>query len=223
MYGREEEMKTVLYLGTDPISLESRGHQAGHLIHYPVIKIVPRALEHPELKEAYSHLDDYTHLIFTSKNGVKVFFGHLIELKRSVQDLKAKIAIAIGGVTAAHLAVQGLPPQFTAQEETQEGVVRLLNKLDLDNPYFFMPRSSSSRPILANFFKERHIRYGACDLYDTVTQMLEPKPDLDKIEEIIFTSPSTVKAFLEIFGSLPKGKKLIAIGPVTEFELNRNG
>jgi uroporphyrinogen-III synthase len=213
-------MKTILYLGTDPIQFESQGHRTGHLIHYPVIKIVPRTLEHPELKRAYDHLNDYTHLIFTSKNAVRVFFGHLAELKRPVGDLKAKTAIAIGEVTAAHLLIQGLQPQFIAQKETQEGIVQLLNKLNLDNAYFFMPRSSLARPILANFFKERQIRYQACDLYDTVAQILEPKPDLDQVEEIIFTSPSTVNAFLEIFGSLPRGKKLIAIGPITEQALS---
>jgi uroporphyrinogen-III synthase len=56
-------------------------------------------------------------------------------------------------------------------------------------------------------------------LYDTVTQKLEPKPDLNHVQEIVFTSPSTVLAFLEIFGALPKGKKLIAIGPITQQQL----
>jgi len=88
--------------------------------------------------------------------------------------------------------------------------------MDLENAYFFMPRSSSSRPIIVNFFQERQIRYQSCDLYDTVTQILEPRPDLDQIDEIVFTSPSTVRAFIEIFGTLPNGKRLIAIGPVTE-------
>ncbi|MGC1878916.1 MAG: uroporphyrinogen-III synthase [Rhabdochlamydiaceae bacterium] len=206
-------MKTILYLGTDPTQFESQGHLRGHLIHYPVIKIVPRPLDHPELKQAYGDLDAYTHLLFTSKNSVKVFSGHLTTLNRS---LETKVIIAIGVVTAAHLSRLGLSPQFVAQEETQEGVVQLLGTMNLENSYFFMPRSSLSRPILVNFFQQRYIRYQACDLYDTVAQALEPKPNLDEVEEIVFTSPSTVSAFLEIFGSLPKGKKLIAIGPVTE-------
>jgi uroporphyrinogen-III synthase len=203
-------MKTILYLGTDPTQFESQNRPSGHLIHYPVIKIVPRALESPELKQAYDEFEAYTHLLFTSKNAVKVFFGHLCP------NLSAKITIAIGEVTAAHLRVQGVQPQFIAQDETQEGVIQLLNQLDLNNAYFFMPRSSLSRPLLTNFFKEHQIRHQACDLYDTVTQILEPRPDLNRIDEIIFTSPSTVNAFLEIFGKLPKGKKLTAVGPITE-------
>lgn len=208
-------MKTILYLGTDPTQFESQGRATGHLIHYPVIKVVPRSLEHLELKAAYASLDAFTHLIFTSKNAVKIFFKHLADLKCSVENLKAKKTIAIGTVTAAHLAILGLSPQCIAQE-TQESVVQLLNTMDLESAYFFMPRSSLSRPVIVHFFQAHQVRYLACDLYDTVTQILEPKPDLNQIDEIVFTSPSTVNAFIEIFGTLPTGKRLIAIGPVTE-------
>jgi uroporphyrinogen-III synthase len=209
-------MKTTLYLGTDPTTFESEGHASGHLIHYPVIKIVPRSLDHPEIKQVYAELKEFTHLIFTSKNAVKVFSEHLAELKESIKVLKAKTVIAIGTVTAAHLSIRGLAPQFVAKEETQEGVVKLLSPMLVEHAYFFMPRSSLARPVITNFFQERSIRFQACDLYDTVTQILEPKPDLERVDEIVFTSPSTVSAFLEIFGNLPKKKKLIAIGPVTE-------
>lgn len=209
-------MKTILYLGTDPTQFESQGRSDGHLIHYPVIKIVPRPLDEPELKQAFDDLDAYTHLIFTSKNAVKIFFSHLASLNKPIDTLKEKRIIAIGLVTAAHLSAQGCPATDISTEETQEGVVKLLNTMDLDDAYLFLPRSSLSRPILANFFKERELRYQACDLYDTVSHCIQPKPDLDQIDEIIFTSPSTVQAFLEIFGALPKGKKCLAIGPITE-------
>jgi uroporphyrinogen-III synthase len=209
-------MKTILYLGTDPTRFRSQGHAKDRIIHYPIIKIVPRSLAHPELKQAYAALSEYTHLIFTSKNAVKIFFGHLADLKQSADVLKIKTTIAIGKVTAAYLAATGIPLQFVAHEETQEGIVQLLDTMHLENTYIFMPRSSLSRPVLTHFFKQRRIRFQACDLYDTLTQALEPKPDLDQVDEILFTSPSTVHAFLEIFGTLPKGKKLMTIGSVTE-------
>lgn len=209
-------MKTILYLGTDPTQFESQGHADGHLIHYPVIKILPRSIEHPEIRLAYDDLEEYTHFIFTSKNAVKVFCEHLSELELSPHRFKTKTMIAIGEVTAAHLCAKGLPPQWTSKEETQEGVIKILSLIDLEEAYVFMPRSALSRPVLSHFFKERQIRHQTCDLYDTVTQSLDPKPDLKHIDEIIFTSPSTVKAFLEIFGQIPTDKKLFAIGPVTE-------
>lgn len=181
-----------------------------------MIKIVPRSAEHPEIKHALDDIAEYTHLIFTSKNAVKVFFGMFASLKLSVDILRAKTVIAIGQVTAGYLSAAGLPAHHISAEETQEGVVGLLGKLDLENAYFFMPRSSLSRPVLAHFFMQRQIRYQACDLYDTVSQEIYPKPDLDQVDEIVFTSPSTVKAFVEIFGGLPRGKKCLAIGPITQ-------
>lgn len=206
-------MKTTLYLGTDPTEFEGQGRAQGHLIHYPVIKIVPRSFDEPELKRAFDDINAYTHLIFTSKNTVKIFFSHLTVLKKTISP---KRVIAIGAVTAAYLSAYGLPATDIAPEETQEGVVKLLSAMDLSDAYLFMPRSSLSRPILANFFNERELRYQACDLYDTVSQVIHPKPDLSEVDEIIFTSPTTVKAFIEIFGSLPEGKKCLAIGPITE-------
>lgn len=209
-------MNTILYLGTDPTEFEMRGHVQGHLIHYPIIKIIPRSLNDPEIRQAYDDLEEYTHFIFTSKNAVKVFCQHLFELQKSPGDFKQKMVVAIGEVTAAHLLAKGLCPQLIAKEETQEGLVKLLGLVNLDEAYVFLPRSALSRPVLSNFFKEREIRYQACDLYDTKTQNLEPKPELSQVDEIVFTSPSTVKAFVEIFGKIPTGKNLLAIGPITE-------
>ena len=212
-------MKTTLYLGTDPTQFESHGQSEGHLVHYPVIQIVPRDFNDRQIKRAYDDLDEYTHFIFTSKNAVKVFAGHLSQMNKLVSDLQEKTVIAIGEVTAAHLAARGLPPSLVCQEETQEGVIHVLNDLNLDDAYIFVPRSSLSRPVLVHYFKEREIRCQACDLYDTVPNRIEPKPDLSEVDEIVFTSPSTVTAFLEIFGALPIGKKCLAIGPVTESAL----
>lgn len=209
-------MKRILYLGTDPTQFESHGHCEGHLIHYPVIQIIPRLLDHPEIRQAYDDLDEYSHLLFTSKSAVKVFCQHLNELHKPLKTLKNKMLIAIGRVTAAHLSLHGLIPQLISPIETQEGVVKMLNRIDLQDAYIFMPRSALSRPVLSNYFQEQQIRYQACDLYDTVTQELHPKPDFAQIDEIVFTSPSTVKAFLEIFGNFPLNKKLYAIGPITE-------
>src|ERR1700733_16043848 len=93
-------MKTTLYLGTNPAHFPCEGH----LIHYPVIKIVPRALI--DVQEAYESLNIYTHLIFTSKNTVQVFFAHLKAL--GLVFPSDKQVIAIGDVTAFHLQQQGV-------------------------------------------------------------------------------------------------------------------
>ncbi len=205
-------MKQILYLGTDPTHFESQGH----VLHFPVIRIEPRAHDHPELKRAYDDLEHYTHFIFTSKNAVRIFVEHLHLLGKTVECLSSSQIIAIGTVTAAYVSMSGMVPQYIAPVETQEGVIALLKTLSLDDAYILLPRSSLSRPVLVNFFHEREMRYQACDLYDTLTRYTLPLPDLNFIDEIIFTSPSTVRAFIEIFGALPQDKSLIPIGPITQ-------
>lgn len=189
-------MKKILYLGTDPSHFKGQ-----NVLHYPVIKIVPRTID-------ISDLSLYTHIIFTSKNAVKVFFSQVSSLPPSLK------VIAIGKVTAEHIQAD-----MIAQEETQEGIINLLKHIDLKNAYIFYPRSSLSRPVLLDFLKSQNIRHAVCDLYDTLPQQPLPLPNFNEIDEIIFTSPSTVDAFLLIFGSLPLDKKLTSIGPITEERL----
>lgn len=57
---------SILYLGTDP--------NDERFVHYPVIKIVPRSFDSPHVRAAFEDLKEFTHIVFTSKNAVEVFF-----------------------------------------------------------------------------------------------------------------------------------------------------
>lgn len=197
-------MKRILYLGTDPTHFQTEEE----LIHYPIIKILPRSKDHPEILHALRESKNCTHFLFTSKNAVPIFCAYFSLPPDNT-------VIAIGPSTAVYLKNHGMTPDYIAKEATQEGVIALLETLPVDNAKFFLPRSSLSRPALTEYFEKKKIAYVACDLYDTLSQKRTPLPDLNTIDEIVFTSPSTVRAFVEIFGFLPKDKKLQAIGPIT--------
>ena len=172
------------------------------MFHYPVIQTV--RLDSPQLQEAIALWDQFTHVIFTSKNGVR----HWAE----VGPLQGKIAIAIGEATGGLLHEPLIAPLAT-----QEGVIALLETIK--DGFFFYPRSKRARPHLANYLQQRP--HFLLDLYDTVSVKREPVPNLEEFDEIVFTSPSTVEAFCQIYGKLPKDKKLTPIGPVTERALLR--
>jgi uroporphyrinogen-III synthase len=123
-----------------------------------------------------------------------------------------KIAIATGPFTAEALRKKGVDP-LVAKKSTQEGIIDLIAEMD---GYFFLPRSKLARPILSDYFTRKKVPFYSLDLYDIVFQKLEPIPNLDDFDEIVFTSPSTVEGFLQIFGKIPKDKKLTTIGPITE-------
>jgi len=98
-------------------------------------------------------------------------------------------------------------------------MVSLIESLPLDNVYFFWPHSALSRPILSNFLKRKQLRFKECVLYDTMMNPAVRPINLEGVDEIHFTSPSTVEAFKKLFGALPKNKILRAIGPITEEHL----
>lgn len=192
----------ILYLGTDP----SRYIHTGELIHYPVIQTKRCATLDPQVFQC-------THLLFTSPNAVRHFF----ELASPMQA----IYLAIGSSTASSLHKLGIQP-LIAPFSTQEGMIALLDTLDLQNAFLGWPRSSRARTVLAKYLSRRGISYFDFDLYETMFQKPEPVPDLLSFDEIVFTSPSTVDAFFEIFGTIPWEKKIVSLGPITEDKLNKN-
>lgn len=186
----------ILYLGTDP----SRYGQK--VFHCPLIATQPLPL--PEkILDAW---DQFTHLVVTSPNAAHLLKKH---------DLSGKKILAIGKGTA-----QILGECFAiSHPETQEGMIALLKGLDLQESYVLYPRSSIARPLLANYLKEEGIRHVTCDLYETIFLKPDPLPNLADFDEIVFTSPSTVKAFVAAVGEVPRHVKLTCIGPITEKEL----
>jgi uroporphyrinogen-III synthase len=212
-------MHRTLYLGTDPSAFKSEGE----VVHYPVIAICARDPHLPEITEAFADLQHYTHLLFTSKHTVRIFMHNLQVFGMHSDNLKGKQILAIGTVTAAHLAAHAIDPTHVAEDETQEGMIELFKAQDLQNAYLFYPRSSLARKVLDEYLQTRHVRCSACSLYDTVPQCLEPVPVLEDFDEIVFTSPSTVDAFLRIYDNLPKNIKLTAIGPITLYKISTLG
>ncbi|MFT4552460.1 MAG: uroporphyrinogen-III synthase [Chlamydiales bacterium] len=208
--------KKILYLGLDP----SRYKAQGDIHHFPVIHIVARSGNSLEVLDSFKDVPLYTHMVFTSRNAARIFFETHKEL--NCGDIsKNCIIIAVGKATASLLVKLGFSPNITAISETAEGVVQALSQIDLSSAFCFWPHSSLSRPLISDFFLKEKIRFKECSLYDTLPVKAEKIPDLKEFKEIIFTSPSTVDAFLQIFPKVPEGIKITPIGPVTEKYLSK--
>ena len=208
--------QTTLYLGLDPSYFKTDNT----LVHCPVIQTIPRDFNTPKIRHIFADVPVFTHLIFTSKEGVRIFFDALTHHGHTPSDLEGKKIIAIGEVTARSIEARGIKVTQIAREETQEGIIKMLATQDLDKAYICLPCSALSRPDLAQFLMVRRVRHQLCIIYDTVAFNPKVKPDLNHVDEIVFTSPSTVDAFQKIFGMIPKDKRLTTIGPITEGKLN---
>jgi hydroxymethylbilane synthase len=198
----------ILYLGLDP-SHFSRDWERATLFHYPVIAIRPRP-QGADITAALKQLPRISHVIFTSKSAVR----WLLTLV-SRRQLRRKRLLAIGEVTAAHLHHYGLTATIVAAEETAEGLLESLEGEELSRALTLWPHGNRARSLIPDYFRARDYPLVECVLYDTILQRPAPPPPLEHVDQVIFTSPSTVDGFLALYKELPDMRKLVAQGPIT--------
>ncbi len=120
-----------------------------------------------------THLDQYTHLIFTSKTSVRIFHDLI-----SPKPLFSTI-VAVGKSTAEVVKELGLPAPLVPKIETAEGIISLLDTLDLSHAFVLWPHSALSRPVLYNYFEEEKNRFHCPVLYHTLVRIPDTLADLD--------------------------------------------
>lgn len=160
-------------------------------------------------------LDFYDYIILNSVNAIEFFFDEIIERNIDIRRISAKFP-AIGEKTADALKKRGIVPYITAEKFTLEGLYEALeNKIRKGEKALF-PKSENGRDYLVDKFRERGLKADSFDLYRTVCGDRRGYEDLEGVDIIVFTSPSTFKNTVKMFGiEEVREKKIIAIGPIT--------
>ena len=209
----------ILYTGTNPEKFKP----LGPIVHLPMIQIEPIQLQADQIQELMSSLHRYDMILFTSRFAVKYFFQILEKQNYDLTGLKQKNYLVIGESTAQALSQYQFKRVLIAQRETSEGLLqRIVNAFDIKNKKILFPRSSLSNPNL----KEELTKMGAYVEQLTVYRNTKhPKRDLpvEGIEKILFTSPSTVRNFLQDYNEIPGQWKVLSKGPVTRQSLKEAG
>jgi uroporphyrinogen-III synthase len=214
---QEMRVKQILYLGLDPTNYQHHGE----LTHYPIIQTVPRPISDPEVYAALSLFDHYTHLIISSKTSIPILLDYLPKTGFSLKRWAEMTTLAVGQATMRQLQRSGISNILTAENETAEGIVDLIKNTVPTSAYLFWPHSSGARSVIKDFLLAQQINHEECSLYDTIPRPPATLPNLSVFDEIVFTSPSTVDAFIEVFGQpLPSNITLTPIGPITKEYLN---
>lgn len=186
-------------------------------IPFPIIQTIPKLLSTTEMEEMRALLPKTTHWIFTSQTAVDLFF----QLDFPLHMIRQKVVCAVGEKTAGALKRQGATAAVVAKEEYTEGLIECLESMNLKNAYFFWPHSALSRPVLSEYCTAKGISLFEKVLYETtpLDRNASDYPENRHYDTISFTSPSTVDAFLALFGAPPRDKIWRAIGPITEKKL----
>lgn len=218
---REQSSKTV----------EMIRELGGNAIEYPTIKIEPIGENVTMLTETFSHLEDYTHLIFTSTNGVEIFFQALKESHKDARALGKIHVTAIGKATQQSLEHYGVMADFTPKKYVGEELVEGLKPLLTPDSRVLLPRSKNARIYVVEELR-KICPVDEIQIYETVREdattidvpsMLEA----GDIDYITFTSSTTVQYFVEKLGAeqvaLTRKAVCVSIGPVTSDKMRELG
>ncbi len=212
------EEKNILYLGTFP----ERYRRMGKIIPLPMIELQKAALSQADQDRLKASLADFDFILMTSRHAVKYFFQILKE--EGISWLSSAIRfMTIGQETANTLRRYHFEPELIPETETGPGLFESMKKkYPLKGKKILFPRSALPNP----FLKDKLTKAGANVWELVVYQNLKPEkmplPRI-KIDQILFTSPSTVRNFLEEYGTIPPLWNILAKGPRTQEALQEAG
>jgi len=191
-------------LGAEPIEL-------------PAIRIKPR-LDTKEVRDSIESLHTYALVCITSPNGARLLFEAMAAQGRDSRALANASVAAIGAGTEAALAAGGIVADIVPERFVAEELVEELNKLQLEGKPVLIARAAEARELLPDALRKRGAVVDEVALYETVAETPDPE-ELERARDadfVTFTSSSTVRNYMAANDNgIPKGAKVISIGPIT--------
>ena len=191
-------------------------------VELPLIAIQPREDDDGAIARAMCSLADYHWLVFTSVNGVDIFFSKLSSLGLNASALRGLSVAAIGPATAQALEQRGKDVAFVPKLHCTEGIVNGMKDFDLAGARVLLPRAEDGSAELPPGLEALGAQVEHLPLYRTEIPPEARTEVFDLLREGVdvatFTSPSTVRHLLEVLDGqlgLLDGVLLACIGPVT--------
>jgi uroporphyrinogen III methyltransferase / synthase len=193
--------------------LEAAG---ARVLECPAIEIVPTE-DWTAVDRAAQNLHTYNWLILTSTNAVTHFMERL-----KVLGVACNIPIAVVGTgTAARLNEWNLKASRIPKDYRAEGLVDQFEQ-DLKSIRILIPRAEAAREILPEELRRRGAAVDVVTVYRTVKPLASLSAfremlAVEKIDAVVFTSPSAIRNVAEAVGDLASTLASIpiaVIGPV---------
>jgi len=233
-------MKKTLFGKTIIVTRDRRGNadfaeriirRSGNPVEFPTIKIEPLTQTNKFL-QALAKFPGYDWIIFTSPNGVRIFFDYLHGMTKDARVFASAKIAAIGTRTAAKLTEFGIHPDFVPTVFTgKELGNQLIARENLNGKKVLLLRSRLASNELVDILQQAGAEVDNVSLYTVAEEKSNSKPLTEQISSgvvdwLTFTSPSCVRAFFEQIppdlvnsGSV----RVASIGPVTSEQLKNIG
>ena len=182
--------------------------------------------ENARLEEELQKIFEYPWAVFTSPNGVEIFFDYLKKLKFDVRKLAHLQFAVIGTGTAAALEKRGIYASFLPEKYDVESLAKGLCDTVKKEEKILILRAEQGSEILTEVLDKAGMTYTDVKIYDIYVNEDKRRFANEKAKEmdfITFASGSGVRGFMENGGSIPAGTKAVCIGSSTAKMLKKYG
>ena len=206
------EMKWALFKATpvlivvgEVVALEAKTHKSrvydtSSTSETPLIKI-----EHlPFISNSNMDILEFDYIVFTSRHGVKHFFEEYNNCQLSIINCQLPKIISVGSVTTAALRERGIEPFFESPTQSARGIIDFFR----DKPRgsrILLARSDKGLKALTDGLRQHEVT--DLPVYSNRPDKDAVKQDLSQYDKILFSSPSGVEAFRDLYG-ITEDKKL---------------
>lgn len=204
-------------------SLSEYGYEAEEVCRMEVCPT--EAVE--ELKEELAHPDTYQWVLFTSQNGVTLFFTALREAGVDIRTLSYLRFAVLGSGTAERLAEYGIHADFIPSVYNVETFAEEFARIAAPGMGVLIPRAVQGSPKLTEYLQEKGIACRNIPIYDVKGKAAESLSRISGLDCITFASASGVAEFFRLLKqegyTLPETVKTACIGEATAQKLRQWG
>jgi uroporphyrinogen III methyltransferase / synthase len=181
-------------------------------------------------------MKEYDWLLFTSRNGIRIFFDELRRRRQDVRVLGGMKVACIGSGTAEELADHGIYADFIPTEYTALALGRELPAVLEKDARLLILRAENGSPMLQSELEKASVIYTDKAIYHTEaagegaddgrgfmgTGDLSSERSAEMRDYIVFASSTGVDSYLKDH-SISTGTKPVCIGEYTAERLEAHG
>ena len=172
-----------------------------------------------EKEKLLSEINDSTHILFTSSNGVDIFFEQIKRYGIDIRSLYNKKICVIGSGSGEALNKYGVNADFIPSKfDSKSFLNEILPKLDKDSKVLML-RAKIGSDVLPKGLKSAGISFSDIPVYDTIIdrrKKFELNKDIENFDYVVAASASGAKALVEMIEDKKMlSGKVVSIGPVT--------
>ena len=179
-------------------------------IHTPLIAI-HECEDQSKILNSIANINSYDYLLFTSQYAVKYWFSTFRGTDMTLPLVKI---VSIGGITTKALHEEGVHNVIQVEKDDSYGVLDYFSTQPHGQKILF-PRSNLGLNLLPDGLRKMGYIVDIVVAYENRPSDRPLKVNLDNIQKVVFTSPSTIDNFIAIYGGLPERIEYETRGIVT--------